>query len=110
MSEKILGVPTSADVEKNKIMAVLAYILFIIPLLGAKDSPFVMYHANQGLILFLFALAANIILGIIPIIGWLLLPVANLVVLILAIIGIINAANGEMKPLPVIGKYQLLKY
>ena len=46
----------AADIEKNKLMAVLAYIIFLIPLLAAKDSPFAKYHTNQGLVLFLAAI------------------------------------------------------
>lgn len=98
------------DAERNKGMAILAYIIFFIPLLAAKDSKFAMYHANQGLVLFLSAVAVNVIGGIIPIIGWLLiLPIGNLVLLIFAIMGIINAAKGEEKPLPVIGGFKILK-
>ncbi|MDX9872458.1 MAG: hypothetical protein RBT41_08575 [Clostridia bacterium] len=101
--------PDPADVEKNKVMGILAYILFLIPLLAAKESKFAMYHANQGLVLFLTVIAVNIVGSIIPIIGWfLLLPLGNLAVLILAIIGIINAAKGETKQLPLIGKLKLL--
>jgi len=98
-----------ADVEKNKGMAIVAYIIFFIPLLAAKDSPFAMYHANQGLTLFLAAVAVNIVFTIIPIIGWILLPFANLAIVVLAILGIINAANGTTKPLPLIGSITLLK-
>lgn len=101
--------PDPADVEKNKGMAIVAYIIFFIPLLAAKDSPFAMYHANQGLTLFLAAVAVNIVFTIIPIIGWILLPFANLAVVVLAIIGIVNAANGTTKPLPLIGSITLLK-
>jgi uncharacterized membrane protein len=101
--------PGSNDVQANKVMAILAYIIFFIPLLAAKDSPFAKYHANQGLVLFLVAVGANIVLGIIPILGWVLLPIANIAVLVLAIIGIINSANGNMKPLPLIGGITLLK-
>lgn len=101
--------PDPADVEKNKGMAIVAYILFFIPLLAAKDSPFAMYHANQGLTLFLTALAANVVLTIIPFIGWILLPFANLAILVFVIIGIVNAANGVNKPLPLIGSITLLK-
>jgi uncharacterized membrane protein len=101
--------PGSKDVQANKVMAILAYIIFFIPLLAAKDSPFAKYHANQGLVLFLIAVGANIVLGIIPIIGWVLLPLANIAVFVLAIIGIINAANGHKKPLPLIGGITLLK-
>jgi uncharacterized membrane protein len=54
------------DAEANKMMAILSYILFFIPLLtGAhKTSPFVKYHANQGTVLFLLALAWGIVNGI----------------------------------------------
>lgn len=99
-----------ADVEKNKVMALLSYLIFFIPLLAARESPFAMYHANQGLILFLAALFINVIGTIIPIIGWfILIPIGNLLVLVYAVIGIINALNGQTKPLPLIGKFQLIK-
>jgi uncharacterized membrane protein len=97
------------DVDKNKGFAIVAYILFFIPILAAKESRFAMYHANQGLTLFLTALAVNIVLGIIPILGWILLPFANLAILVLVILGIIAAAQGQGKPLPIIGSYTLMK-
>lgn len=98
------------DIEKNKAMGILAYILFFIPLLAAKESKFAMYHANQGLVLFLTALAVNIVGRIIPFIGWtLIIPLGGLCVFVLAIIGIINAANGQQKPLPLIGNIQIIK-
>lgn len=98
-----------ADAEANMVMGIIAYILFLIPLLAAKDSKFAMYHANQGLVLFLIGFGLNVILTIIPIVGWLLLPFANLGILVLAIIGIINAAQKTAKPLPLIGGFNLLK-
>jgi uncharacterized membrane protein len=99
-----------ADVEKNKAMAVLAYFIFFLPLLAAKDSKFAMYHANQGLLLVLLALAVNVVGGIIPIIGWFLIfPLGNLFCFILFILGIINSSKGEMKPLPLIGGISILK-
>ncbi|RQW89026.1 MAG: hypothetical protein EHM79_04460 [Geobacter sp.] len=97
------------DIEKNKAMAILAYIIFLIPLLAAKESKFAMYHANQGLVLFLLALAVNVVGGIIPFLGWfVILPLGNLLVIVLAILGIVNAAKGEAKPLPLIGGIKLL--
>lgn len=97
------------DVQTNKVMAILAYILFFVPLLAARNSRFAMYHANQGLILFLAAVAANIIAAIIPFVGWILSPLVSIAVFVFMIIGIINAANGVMKPLPWIGNFQLIK-
>ena len=99
-----------ADVEKNKVIAILAYFIFFIPLLAAKDSKFAMYHCNQALVLFLTALVVYIIGIVVPFIGWfVILPLGMVVVLIFAILGIINAAGGQMKPLPVIGKFQIIK-
>lgn len=112
-------VAVQSDVEKNKVMGVLAYIgiLVLVPILAAKDSPFARYHANQGLVLFLAEIALGIIgntLGFALALSglWFLLmlmPLFWLATLVLAIIGIINAVNGEMKPLPVIGGIKLLK-
>lgn len=84
------------DVEENKVMAALSYvwILSIIFLLVKKDSPFVQFHAKQGVVIF----AASFILGFIPIIGWLL----DIVLLVLAIMGIINAWQGKSVKLPII--------
>ncbi|WP_181349671.1 DUF4870 domain-containing protein [Thalassobacillus sp. CUG 92003] len=109
-TEEVKQTAINQDAEDNKGMGILAYIIFFIPLLAAKESKFAMYHANQGLLLLLTAVGVNVVGTIIPIIGWLfILPFGNLLVFILAIIGIISAAKGEMKPLPVIGKYTLIK-
>lgn len=97
------------DIQANKVMAALAYVIFFIPLLVARESKFAMYHANQGLVLFLGALVVNFIGTLIPIIGWfLIVPLGNLFIFVLAIIGIINAMQGMSKPLPLIGGIQLL--
>jgi len=101
--------PDPVDVEKNKVMGILAYIIFFIPLLAAKESKFAMYHANQGLVLFLLGVAVSIVGSIIPILGLvIILPIGYLAWLVLAIIGIINASKGEMKVLPVIGKIRTI--
>ncbi len=96
------------DIEKNKVMAVLAYILFFIPLLAAKESKFARFHTNQGLVLFLGGIIASVV-AVIPVIGWIIAPIAGLVITVLAVIGIINALNGRAKELPVIGKFKILK-
>ncbi|MBQ3086574.1 MAG: zinc ribbon domain-containing protein [Clostridia bacterium] len=96
------------DIEKNKIMAVLAYIIFLIPLIAAKDSPFARFHTNQGLIIFIAALISSVA-AIIPIIGWILAPIIGVAVTVLAVIGIINALGGKAKELPIVGKFKILK-
>ncbi len=100
----------AADIEANKIMAVLAYILFLIPLLAAKDSPYAKFHTNQGLTLFIAGVAVSILGSIIPILGWfLILPVGCIIVGVLGIMGLINAFTGKAKELPIIGKIKILK-
>ena len=98
------------QVDNEKVMAALAYLIFFIPLLTAKESKFAMFHANQGFNLFLLFVAVNVIGTIIPIIGWLiLLPLGNIFAFVLMVMGILNAMNGVEKELPIIGKYKLLK-
>jgi uncharacterized membrane protein len=103
-----------SDAEKNKMMAIVGYIipiLFFIPLVtDAKNSPFAKFHANQQLILLLAAIAVNIVGGMIPILGWfIILPFGSIALIVLAIMGIINSAKGEMKQLPVIGGISIIK-
>ena len=98
-----------ADIQKNKTMAGLAYILFFLPLVSCPDSKFGRFHANQGLLLLILGFAGGIILSIIPIIGWILSPLFYILILILGILGLINGFGGKAKALPVIGKFRLLK-
>ena len=106
------------DINDNKGMSVLAYIgiLFLIPLLACPNSRFARYHTNQGLVLFLLELAICVVTSIFafipvigPIIGGLISAVGGIFTLVLMILGIINAAQGQAKELPLIGKITLLK-
>ncbi|MCS7459029.1 hypothetical protein N0M98_02640 [Paenibacillus doosanensis] len=98
-----------ADIQQNKWIAAAAYILFFLPLLAARQSRFAMYHGNQGLVLLLLNIVCNIVLGWIPFIGLFLVPLANLATLVLAVIGIVQATGGQLKPLPIIGTISILK-
>lgn len=92
---------------KNTGMAVVAYILFFVPLLtDAKDDPFVKFHVKQGLVLLIASIALQVVGAVVPVIGWfLILPLAGLATLVLFVIGILHAVNGEEKELPVIGQF-----
>ena len=80
---------------------------------GTKEES--RFHLNQGLVLFVVGLVVSIvttILDFIPIIR----IIASLVSIVWSvfafacmIIGIVNAASGHEKPLPLIGGIQLLK-
>lgn len=109
------------DIASNKAMAILAYFgpLVLIPLLAAKESKFARYHSNQGLILLIAAVAYSIAYSILSVIiyaiSWRLgfivsiLGIVSILFTVLAVIGIINAAKGKAKALPLIGKFKLLK-
>ena len=114
-----------APKQQNSVMGILSYlsILCLIPLLTEKNDPYVQYHAKQGTNLFIIeaivGIAGGILTGIlnfIPFIGGFLsgilgfaTGVLSLCFFVLSILGIVNACNGEMKPLPVIEKIQLIK-
>ncbi len=129
------GAPGQADIrdaQDNKMMAVLAYILFFIPLAtGAhKTSPFVKFHTNQGTVLFIVAAGLSILFGILSaiitailsasfatwgalltvssIFGFIWLAL-SIVITVFAVLGIVNAATGKMKPLPLIGRITIIK-
>ena len=98
-------------------MGILSYLswLVLIPLIAAPKSPFARFHANQGLILAIIEIAFSIVLGalsLIPGVGIvfnIILSLLGLVFLLFSILGIVNAANGKAKELPVIGKIRLIK-
>lgn len=105
------------DIEKNRAFAILSYlwILFVIGLIAAPNSKFAKYHANQGLVLFLASIIASVgcvIIGFIPFVNLILMflvPLLWLAGLVLMILGIVNAAGGHCKPLPMIGHFELIK-
>lgn len=100
--------PDPDDVKSNKVMAILAYfgILVLIPLFAAKESKFARFHTNQGLILFICSIVSFCIGRIhgLGAISWIL----NIAILVLAVMGIINAAKGENKALPLVGKFRII--
>jgi uncharacterized membrane protein len=100
------------DAEQNKGMAVLAYLLFFIPLLTGdyKKSPFVKYHTNQGLLLFIFSMGGSIISSILMVvlIGFVLIFLVGIASLIFFVLGLMNVLNGRMKPLPLIGRFTII--
>ena len=70
-----------------------------------KNSSFVRFHAWQCIFLHIAAVILEVVLMIIPVVGWFLLPFAGLGILILAVYAIIKALNGLRYEMPVIGKY-----
>ena len=94
---------TPEEIQQGKTMAIIAYLIFFIPLLmdDMRKNNFVMFHTEQSIVLLLLNIAAGIVgtitcgIGLVLYIPW----------LIFLIMGIMNAANGEVKELPLIGQY-----
>lgn len=76
--------------------AALSYIwiISVIMIVTKKNDEFVMFHAKQGLILFIASF-----LWFIPVVGWIL----DILIVICIIIGFIKAMAGERYKLPVVG-------
>jgi len=104
---------TKANVEHYKTMAIIAYFLFFVPLLTGdyKKSEFLRFHTNQATVLCIAAVIGMTVSSmlILLLIGIILMPLVCIAILVLFVIGIINVVNGRMKPLPVIGKFTIIK-
>lgn len=89
--------PPSNDVAENKDLAALSYawVLAVFLFFWKKDSPFVRFHARQGIVLFIL----SIVVWFIPFVSRIL----ELFVLAFCIFGFLAAAQGQWKDLPIIG-------
>ena len=101
---------SAKEKEDGKLMAILSYVgvLSLVPYLAEKDNKWVRYHAIQGVNLFIIEVIFYII-RVIPILGWIVGWLGSIVTLVISIIGIINACNGETKELPIVGKIKFIK-
>ncbi len=110
-------VMAATDTEEHKVYGIISYlaILFVVGLQVAPQSRFVRFHANQGMVLCLTMVLVELagrFLDWLPMVGRYLVwgtQVLGFGCVILMVVGMINAARGESKRLPVIGGYDLLK-
>ncbi|MBK7312042.1 MAG: DUF4870 domain-containing protein [Sphingobacteriaceae bacterium] len=105
---------TPTPAQEDKTVAIIAYITLIgfivaIVMHGSNKTKLGAYHLRQALGLIAFSVCLWVLLMImmfIPFVGFIfaiLSPFIWLGFLALLIIGIINASNGQEKPLPLIG-------
>ncbi|MCL2740285.1 MAG: hypothetical protein FWE47_03750 [Oscillospiraceae bacterium] len=122
--EEVAPPPTDGvgkDAQDNKVMGILSYLIFFIPLLTGdhKKSEFVKFHCNQGTVLFIASLILMVgwnILAAVLTVTIVLIPIVILVSgliwlvpTIFAILGIINVCKGKMEKLPIVGNYTVIK-
>jgi uncharacterized membrane protein len=101
------------NVDNGKTTAIVSYITIIGWLIAyfamhqSKKTSLGSYHLRQTLLLFICAVVYQIIIRIVimvvPAIG-LVLSLVGLVFLVLWVMGLIAAINGEEKPMPLIGE------
>ena len=79
---------------------VLGWITGIVFVLVEQKSKFVRFHAMQSICVFGAITVARIVLGWIPVIGWIIRAILGIIALILWIILMIKAYQGERYKLP----------
>ena len=99
-----------AEIEKNKVFPILAYlipILFFLPICGDGNSTYCKFHANQSftwLVCLLILGVIMLIVGFIPILGVLIARlIYPLLVLAIDAMFIYGSIKGKAYRLPLIG-------
>lgn len=92
----------------EKVMGILAYLIFIVPLIAGKKSRFISYHTEQGMCNFFyvfFGTPISIFIGLLihPVVGMVILSLIHLTGIINNICGIINVCKYLVEPVPVLG-------
>jgi len=95
-------------VNEGKNIAIIAYITIIGLIIAfvmnnEKKEPFASFHIKQSLGLALTGLALGVI-GIIPILGWIINIIGIFVLLYMWIMGLMNAINGKESTVPFLGE------
>ena len=98
--------------EKNQqIICAAAYfgVFFFLPLILLPHSRQGKFHANQGLVLFIFNIVVSLFAEIAADIFGLPLSIIAAIPPLLMVYGAYNAYRGQMKSLPLIGQIQLIR-
>lgn len=97
-----------ATTTNNNILGAVAYLLGFITgialLVVEKQNKFVRFHAMQSTIFFGGLFIVNLCLGFIPLLGWLAGFVLSLFALVMWLVLMWKAFNGEEYHLPYVGE------
>ncbi|AEH01507.1 DUF4870 domain-containing protein [Lacinutrix sp. 5H-3-7-4] len=101
---------TSIDqtITNEKNIAIIAYVTIIGLIIAfiinsEKKNTFTSYHIKQSLGIALTSLSLMVV-GVIPLLGWLISILGCFFVAFLWVMGLINAVNNKKQPVPVLGK------
>jgi len=70
-----------------------------------KDNKFIRFHAMQSIVTSLAFFVISMVIGIIPILGWILSGLIGLIGLVLWLLLMFKAYQGEMYKLPIAGDF-----
>ena len=84
---------------------VLGWITGIIFVVLEKKSTFVKFHAWQSIMTFGVLTVAQLVLGWIPFVGWILVPLIGILMFVLWLILLIQAGTGKMWKVPWAGDW-----
>ena len=96
------------DQPEDKTAGIIAYLWWIGLIIAFimnqnKKNDFASYHIRQGLGLTISWFVTGF-MWVIPILGWIVGFVGWIFLIVLTIIGLVNAINGRTKPVPVLGE------
>ncbi|BDQ04794.1 MAG: hypothetical protein KatS3mg084_0312 [Candidatus Dojkabacteria bacterium] len=96
--------------DREKWLAFISYIwlLFILSALLAENSPYIKFHVNQSLWVFILFQVSGYIIAMIPFVNCVILPVLIIASLVYMVLGLINAWQGKMEPLPFFDRLPVL--
>ena len=106
--EGVTMAKTSTGLEENVaglLCYVLGWITGLIFILIEKENKFVRFHAMQSIVVFGILTIANIILSLIPFVGWVLGYLISILAIVLWIILMIKAYQKEKFKLPWAGDF-----
>ncbi len=91
------------EVKEGIIFAILAYfsILCLVPLILKRDNKFAIHHGKQGLVLFIWLVAASLLFWI-PILGQLIFFISFICIVCISVVGIVQVLMSKYWKIPVI--------
>ncbi|MBM3251778.1 MAG: hypothetical protein FJZ11_03245 [Candidatus Omnitrophica bacterium] len=91
------------EIQEGKIFALMAYLfaLCIIPLIFKKENKFALFHAKQGLVIFLGEVTIFVV-SMVPGFGYIILDLGKLVFGLLSLLGMIQSISGKYTKIPII--------
>ena len=94
------------QIEEGKFFAAISYIAFlcVVTLLLKRENKFALYHAKQGLIIFV-AEAALLMVAMFPVVGQIAYIIGSSLALVASVYGILHAIQGKEVKIPLVTNF-----